>query len=476
MSSVLSEAHRDSDGNNTPLPSYLARHLDLGYDSDDVSALITSIDSSQLPQTSPSSQLPAELLLEVLEYVPIDYILDWRLVCRGFRDAIDGRVLFHHLHRTELIGYMGPWHSRPLERLDEEEYDQIHLLHARFLHLEQPANTYKDNSRAGPVWADTYAVFAINDSWYQAFRHIGGAEARNGDTVEDADAMWLNTLDRLELRRADEGFGTLRWCIRLDHAVLDMDFPLEAGRNQFGVQVRLHEKTIKVAWKNMLFNLLKTETSLRCMLEDVRTKTNTNSALPNPVTQKQNTSYSFSHFEDCLRATRRQRLLSALDPDNKVDRHIKWSLRLLHPLFNFPRHDHHIPLEDVENDATRLLLLLRREAIMTPAQRAHLQQLARDYRTMNEDVSELEHVFSDFKEHLSLSGSRMSVSLPLLDTCNVPRNALAWSDDLRANIEDVVGNWRSQKKVLEQLKALLTASNLALEVPEDTFDHTDSDF
>lgn len=262
----LTDDHVDS----SPLPAYLARHVRLGFNSDDVAVLIKSIDSSQIPQPSSAPHLPAELLLQILEYVPVDHVLDWRCICRGFRDAIDGRILYHHLRRTELIGYLGSRHSRPLERLDDEQYNQIRLLRAHFQNIEQNSEDTSSAQRSGPIWSGTHAVFQMEREWFQLFRRIGGAAARGGDTIANADTQWLDTLDRLELRRVEEGFGTLRWCINLDHSVLDMDFPLEAGRNTFDVDIHLHKGTIRVAWKDMLFRFLKTETALRRTIEEVK--------------------------------------------------------------------------------------------------------------------------------------------------------------------------------------------------------------
>ncbi|CAO2655294.1 Nn.00g103580.m01.CDS01 [Neocucurbitaria sp. VM-36] len=447
------------DVDSTPLPSYLARHVHLGFNTDDLTALVTSIDSSQSPRPSSAPHLPAELVLCVLEHVPIDYVLDWRLVCRGFRDAIDGRVLFHCLQRTQLIGYMGSRLSRHMEGLDDEQYEQIYLLHARFQHIETSGEDDAGGRRSRPIWSETHAVFRIEDDWFRSFRQIGGAAARRGDTIEDADTQWLDTLDRLELRRPEEGFGTLRWCIKLDHSVLDMDFPLETGRNAFDVDVHLHTKSIRVGWKDMLVRSLKTETALRRLMEE-----------------KQDSLFTFSHAEDCLRAVRRQRLQSTLDADDRVDRHIKWSLRLLHPLFGKPRHDHHIILEDVENDATNLLLLLRREASMNSRQLSYLRQLALEYEAMDVEVHELDQAFKEFKSHLSLPGFHFSVSLPGLDPCKPARNPLSWSDDLIAKVEAQVGKWKSQKQTIEKIKGLLSVSNEALTLPDDSFDDLGSDF
>ncbi|KAF1847065.1 uncharacterized protein K460DRAFT_383581 [Cucurbitaria berberidis CBS 394.84] len=449
----------DHGDDTPPLPSYIARHVNLGFNSADVAALISSIDSSQKLQTSSAPHLPAELVLQVLEYVPIDHVLDWRLICRGFRDAIDGRILFHYLQRTQLIGYLGSRHSRHMENLIEEHYEQIHLLRASFQRIEKASGCEPGAQRPLPVWSGTHAIFQIEDKWFSSFRRLGGAAARGGDTIEDADTQWLSTLDRLGLRRTEEGFGTLRWCIKLDHSVLDMDFPLESGRNTFDVDVRLNTKSIRVSWKDMLFRFLKTETTLRRMMEE-----------------KRDSLFTFGHAEDCLRAVRRQRLQSTLNPDNNIDRHLRWSLRLLHPLFGKPRHQHHVPLEDVESDAINLLLLLRREAAMTSRQLAYLRQLALDYEAMDTDIQELDQDFDDFKSHLSLPGFELSHSLPALSPRTLPRNPISWPDDLMAMVEEQVGKWKLQKNTIEQMKTLLSASNIRLTLPEDSFDDLGSDF
>jgi hypothetical protein len=233
--------------------AWIPRHARLGFDADDVAALISSIDSSQNPQCS-LVNLPAELLLHILEYVPVDHILDWRYVCRGFRDAIDGRVLYHHVQRTKLVGFLGPRSSAYLQHLSEEHYDQIRFLSASFLKVEGATDNQSSN---GPIWCKTQAVFKLE---------IDPEE--EGAFLGDAHAEWRRA-ERLGLLGFEEGFGTLRWCIKLDQAVLDLDFPLEAERNSLDVRVDLEEATIRVSWKDMLFRFLKTETALRRLTSQV---------------------------------------------------------------------------------------------------------------------------------------------------------------------------------------------------------------
>lgn len=152
-----------------------------------------------------------------------------------------------------------------------------------------------------------------------------------------------------------------------------------------------------------------------------------------------------------------------------------WSLRLLRPLFGKPRHDHIATLENVEDTATSMLLVLRREAAMTDKQIAYLHQLNEDNRTMESEMQELERQFKDFKAHLSRLEYQISLPFPTSSDFSLPRNPIAWSDDIRVSIEERVGKWKSQKKVINQIQSLLIASNEALGIPEDSFDDLSSD-
>lgn len=113
---------------------------------------------------------------------------------------------------------------------------------------------------------------------------------------------------------------------------------------------------------------------------------------------------------------------------------------------------------------------------MSGGQLAYLRRLAADYEVMTKEVGELDQAFGEFKSHVSMSGFQLSVALPALNPCQLFRNPVAWPDDMRANVEDLVRKWKSQKKVLEQIKVLLDASNLAMTVPEDSFDDAGSEF
>ncbi|CAN9245741.1 unnamed protein product [Alternaria alternata] len=444
------------------LPSYLGRHIQLGFTQDDVAALISSIDSSQAPPCSSNgnptlAHLPAELLLQILEHVPVDHILDWRLVCRGFRDALDGRVLYHCLQRTQLVGYTGPRHGPFMEDLDEEEHEAVHLLEAGFLRIEEDTKCLEDKR---PIWSNKHAVFKIKEEWYRAFRTMCGLETKPGDTINDVEPRWYGVLGRLALLREEEQFGQLRWCIRLDHAVLDLDFPLDKDRLHFDFNVDLRTGLVRVAWKDMLVRFLKTERALRVLLE-----------------QKRDSPFTFSHHEDCLRAIRRARLLASLTSAQE-DNSIRWTFRFLTPLFNTPADRHTSRLSQIEEDAIRTLLLLRRTASLSPSQLTYLQTLHATYQSLESSLRSLDATYTEFKSYMSMPGFQTTMLLPSMisNAKNVPGNPIAWSDELRLQIECQVARWRQQSGVMEKVKGLLEGSCEAMAAPEDGFDESGSEF
>jgi hypothetical protein len=192
--------------------------------------------------------------------------------------------------------------------------------------------------------------------------------------------------------------------------------------------------------------------------------------------KKLTSDFTFNHIEDCLRAIRRQRLQASLNLESKGDRHIQWALRLLRPLFGKPQLEHQMTLVDVENDATKMLLLLRRQAAMSGKQIAYLHQLALDFAEMEIEMQDLDQAFSEFKSYMSMPGFQMSILMPVMNPGTIPKNPIAWPDDLRMKIEHHVERWKSQKRVIQQMKTLLEASNTAMAIPDDSFEDLSSDF
>lgn len=442
---TLDGSHEDAE-----LPSWLANHLNIDWNSDDIDALLTSIDASQCTQSPALPHLPAELLILILEYVPVAYVLDWRLVCRGFRDAIDGPVLYHHLQRSRLSGYLGPRTSPHMRPLKDYEYEQLRLVSTQFQSMRNAHSPPDLQERSKPLWANSHAVFRMRHAWFATHKAIKDRQNL---------ASKSNMLSQIALCRTDQGYGTLTWALELDTAVLDLDFPLEPNRSSFDVSVDTKSWKVCVEWKPMLFRFLKTERALRLLME-----------------KRQGSSFSFNHAEDCLRAVRRQRLHAALDPDSKIDRHIKWSLRLLRPLWGVSAHRDPSTLDPAESDAVDVLLFLRRKAALSERQIMHLYELNREYRTMIKTMDDFSRSVMGMKQKLIMPGHETIVGMEVRQHDKIPVNPIAWSDELRANIETRVQKWKAQRDLIEQMQALMVVSQEALAVPEDAFDVMGSDF
>ena len=95
--------------------------------------------ASQHASTSALPDLPAELLITVLENVDAAHILNDRLANKSFRDIIDTRVLYHHIHHVELIRYLGPKEDQLFEHLNAKDYWDIAYVKMKFVCLDDRA-------------------------------------------------------------------------------------------------------------------------------------------------------------------------------------------------------------------------------------------------------------------------------------------------------------------------------------------------
>lgn len=253
-------------GSEVPvLPPYLAHHLDLGFDDDDVSALIGAIEESEDGESSsPMPQLSAEILFHILGCVPIDHVLQWRLVCRGFRDRIDGPILYDYVSRATLIGCLGAEKTFKWAGLDARTHEALGMIYCRFDQLEYPTISAHSQSNATnqPKWTGEHAVFRIDDAWHESF--ILTNAVLEGSEKE---TRWNSIVRRLQLEGDAETYGKMRWCLRLDSAVLDLDFPMEALRTKMTVDLSV--RTIRLRWKELLFQFLKNETRLKRVMDQV---------------------------------------------------------------------------------------------------------------------------------------------------------------------------------------------------------------
>ncbi len=92
---------------------------------------------------------------------------------------------------------------------------------------------------------------------------------------------------------------------------------------------------------------------------------------------------------------------------------------------------------------------------------------------MDAEIRDLDLSFTEFKNNLNMPRGQMSVSFPGLSPRRLGKNPIAWPDDQLVKVEAQVRRWKSQKTVIEHMKALLNASNMALTLPEESFDDND---
>jgi hypothetical protein len=427
-----------------PLSLRLSQRVDISFNSDDISALIKSIESSQRGNASKLPHLPAEIILHILEYVPIAYILGFRQVCHGFREYIDTGVQVSYLSRTELLGYIGPRKSLlQFLALHDDVYYDLEFMRARFSHLKYAEGS--SNVRQSK-WSLPYAVFKIDDVWFDTFLQYKELTPYRSDELLE---IILGRLSPLQTRTV----GTLCWCVRLDDSVMDLEFG--SARIETAMEADFEQKTITVKWMEMFKELIHTETKLREMSE-----------------AKKSSAWTFGRNEDCLRSVRRERFRSKLDMNVSIDRQVHWSLSTLPPLFGKPRHHQASPpwdqMEHAEDDAARVLMLLRREAAMTPKELSSLKQLVLDRDTMVQDLNNLIIQFKNW--------TNMMYDAPVeewaIDETHLPRNPIEWTDETIAKEEQQVRRWKNEEVARGMLEDLLRNSMEHMSVPEDAFDNT----
>jgi hypothetical protein len=97
---------------------------------------------------------------------------------------------------------------------------------------------------------------------------------------------------------------------------------------------------------------------------------------------------------------------------------------------------------------------------------------------MEQQLRDLDDTYSEFKSYMTMPGFQRNILLPAVirNAKDVPRNPVAWPDELREQIECQVARWRTQEGVVQQVRRLLDASNVAMAVPDDSFDELGSDF
>jgi hypothetical protein len=242
---------------NEQLPPYLARHMKLGFDDSDVSALIDAITSSQSVDDGDPSlpHIPAEILLHILLAIPPSHILPFRLVCRAFRDIVDTYVFYSYITRTTLRFVLAdtqipPW---PYLRRSKAVFGRIVP--------EMTATGQTDKNRGPAKWDGEMAEFDINYSVQERYpsdpnlRALRDRFAQDRDLPRSTESVdWVQrTLEGLESTSTGVVFTALDNIVN-DRPLLNARFDFVAGRITFN-------------WRTMLWGLLREENALRLLME-----------------------------------------------------------------------------------------------------------------------------------------------------------------------------------------------------------------
>ena len=356
-------------GSSNGLPSYLSRYINIGWDDDDVSALLDSIASSQAKQARSQLQhnsapglpyLPPEILLQILLAVPPAYILPFRLVSRAFRELVETYVFYSYIVRTRLFI---KWTTKQLEMMEApNEPDPTAVFHGLVTdatpEMERVGPTHRER---GPAkWDGRLARFKVDD-------------------VNSCPGLFK------KIESYDERESVLRGLlyIGLDEIVNDTDLP--------GVQADVDSLTIIFDWRGMLWSLLKEEHAIRQKLEETV-----------------DSEYRYSHGEDCLRYVRRQRIKQKLDPADANHRQIEWCINNQEPLFTLMMY----PARKIgpasiqvvgSEDICEPINVLRRQFALTERQKKELAYLS---RTRNEILNQLSELQSTVRSYCHACSGR----------------------------------------------------------------------
>lgn len=425
-----------------------------GTNDEDHVLLISSLQASQTVAQSSSAlpDLPGEILLTILEMVEPCDLLDHRLVCKSFRDAVDTHVFYHHIQDAELIGYLGSKKNWLLEHLNSKDYWDFAFVKTRFDCLD-------DQEEGQAKWDPPGASFRISSAWADALIRVGGY-------FHPGNAWWDHMTATLDLQEAPFVYGQLRWCIKIGPAVLDFGIADKNEVNIELIEIAAFDKndpvtclTIRVTdWKVMLMNFFREERALKLLMQETL-----------------DADYTYSHMEDSLRDMRRKRYRSKLNPDDQNDSRTLWKMSIMRPLWgrvsNGSATASWDDVERVENFAVETLLLLRRDAAMSHYERAELDMLVVEKATMNKEIKLLDSMFKKWQEQL-LALPNLSLERIHLDQELYP-NPLTWSDEVVDRLKQSLTRWKGQKEVIKQMTAFLDATNTVAMLAEDAFE-TDS--
>jgi hypothetical protein len=273
-----------------------------------------------LPPSRGFTRLPTELLLLIIDFIPVDHILPLRTVCRSVKKHIDTSVLHSYLCRTTIAADFVPVSHNTFGPLSQEV--GLSLMKFTYSHIEN-----KSSSRTQPASETSRAVFRVLPQWLDAYNRVRASSVL---TEEDTgDYLYVN-----EEEYRPEADECPVWFVQLDHIALDLDTGTTTRDDPDGhyytwnpgyFRFETAALTVTIDWKLMLRNFLVMAAEIQ------RRKIHATGIVPDLAEEHANVTehvppvpvYTYGSEEDFIRDSRRDyfwRLLDTMQPkDYNVD-------------------------------------------------------------------------------------------------------------------------------------------------------------
>jgi hypothetical protein len=259
--------------------------------------------SSSLKDQKCYPYLPTEIVLHIIDFVPIDHILPFRAVSHSIKSHIETHLMYSYIRRTKFEYQVDPPDQKRLnDWLDDKDAQYLSTITASFSHLEDTRPVRKrinDGPRLGkPVWAAPRAVFKLDPQWFARYKCVRHMLPKSLQPLSShlmiPSTQWAY-------------IAPGAWCMHLDYVALEFDFDLRGQIvDSESFSLDLCYGTVNVDWKTMLSMFLKRlqrETELARRMEEISV---------NP--QKTDPDSAFDLREHCIRAVRRERRRQCLGP------------------------------------------------------------------------------------------------------------------------------------------------------------------
>ena len=312
--------------------------------------------------------LPVEIVLLIVNLIPVDHILPFRAVSRLFRTHIDSHVLYSYLHRVKLQGFIASPNAHAFSSLERQDAIDLSSITASFSHLED--GLLEHDSKANnppqrkPLWTGTHAVFRLDTHWLTIHNHVH-------DRLPEAFQSPTELLDRLGQRHHSHLMEPISWCITLDHAAQELDL----GGQRPGTWIPRFMPdfdlwTVRVEWRRMLWMFLRKEAEIarRIRQRSVPIERRFEQRQRAGKDQSGHAGFLFSHEESCARAVRRECQRRSLDLQDSYEQKVVHELQGLDsliPLRGQPQSHGPLSFEQtflraIEDAAMEVIMRLRR--------------------------------------------------------------------------------------------------------------------